>query len=133
MILSVFSCPYWSFTYSFCSSLYSKIFPNICLIIGCKSSLCIMTQVPYQIYDLQIVYILWLAFLKYLFICLAVPGLIRSPRVFNLGCSMWNPELWHARSLFEACRVLAVACGMWHVASLTRDGIWTLRLGSSKS
>ena len=82
---------YWSFTYSFSWSLYSKIFPNICLIIGCKSSTCIMTQVPYQIYDLQIVYILWLAFLKYLFIYLAVPGLSQSPWIFDLCCSMWNP------------------------------------------
>ena len=68
-----------------------KSFPNICLTIGCKSSLCIMTQVPYQIHDLQIAYILWLAFLKYLFIYLAVPGLIQSPQVFDLCCSMWNP------------------------------------------
>lgn len=88
----IFSCPYWSFTYSFCWNLYSKSFPTFIPTNSCKSSLCIMTQVPYQIHDLQIAYILWLAFFKifiYLFGC--ARSYSKPLAAFDLCCSMWNP------------------------------------------
>ena len=48
--------------------------------------------------------VICLFILKYIFIYLAVPGLI---------CSMQDLYLWHANSLVAPCDLLAVACGIY--------------------